>query len=145
MASKFGRSPGVAQTSAYFTVPSASMTKAARLLTPNISNAGNVSYNTPYALAASLLKSLNNGKFRFCSLLNLSRVKSESTEIPNTCALVLLYKAILSLTLQSSAVQTPVNARGKNNKTTGFAFCSSRLTFCFSVLKRENDGAFCPT
>ena len=99
-----------------------SITKAARLLTPCISNAGNTSYKTPNALAASLLKSLNKGKFRFCSSLNLPKANKESTETPNTEALVLLYTAILSLIEQSSVVQTPVNAKGKNNKTTFLPF-----------------------
>jgi hypothetical protein len=41
-----GRSLGVGQISAYCTTPSLSITKAALLLTPCISNEGNVSYKT---------------------------------------------------------------------------------------------------
>ena len=97
MASKLGKSPGVGHISAYCTTPFASSTNAARLLTPCISNAGNVSYNTSNAVAAALLKSLNKGKLSFCSSLNLPNANKESTEIPYTWALVELYAAILSL------------------------------------------------
>ena len=75
-----------------FITPSLSITNAALLLTPCISNAENVSYKTSYALAASLLKSLNKGKFRFCSCLNLFNTYKESTEMPNTCALASQYR-----------------------------------------------------
>ena len=63
---------------------------------------------------------------------------NESTDTPNTTALVLLYSEILSRTLQSSVVRTPVNAKGKNSTTTFFPFWSASDTLFLSVSKSEN-------
>ena len=61
IASKFGKSPGVAHTSSYCTVPSASITNAALLLTPCISKAGNTSYKTSNDFEAALVANTNVG------------------------------------------------------------------------------------
>jgi len=68
----------------------------------------------------------------------------ESTEIPNTVALVALYKPILSLTLHNSVVHTPVNAKGKNKTTTFFPFNVDKETGFLSVSNNVNSGAALP-
>jgi hypothetical protein len=50
----------------------------------------------------------------------------------------------LSLILQSSVVQTPVNAKGKNNTTTFFPFKSPNETGFLSVSNKVNCGAALP-
>jgi hypothetical protein len=52
---------------------------------------------------------------------------------------------MLSRTLQSSAVQTDVNACGKKSNKTFLPLNSCRLTLVFSELNKLKSGAVCPT
>jgi hypothetical protein len=65
----------------------------------------------------------------------------ESTEMPTTSAFREVYTFMLSRIEQSSVVQTPVNACGKNRMTKFLPLKSERETLFFSLLNKLNAGA----
>src|SRR5580765_3532200 len=93
----------------------------------------------------SLLKSLSRGKFRFCSFLNAASENDVSTLMPYTVAFALFSFAMLSRNVHSSFVHTPVNAAGKNARTTGCPFWELRVTSSRLSFINLKSGAFDPT
>ena len=71
--------------SAYWIIPSLSITKADRL-EKWVIPAKSSSKSTPKDLLTTLLKSEPRGKFKLFSFENLSKTKGESTETPTTSA-----------------------------------------------------------
>ena len=75
----------------------------------------------------SLLKSLSSGKFNFCSSPHAFSAKNVSTLTPSTLALTLFSALAESRNVHISCWQVPLNAAGKNARTTG-PFLSSSLS-----------------
>ena len=69
---------------------------------------------------------------------------NESTDIPTTLTLALLYICRLSLTPHNSAVQTLENENGKKSIKTGWPAKLAEFIFFLSLSKRLKVGAYCP-
>src|ERR1017187_9542579 len=118
MASKFGKSFGVGVCSLYWTTPFLSITNAERAaVSPTPASIGNT---TSYCLMTTLFKSLASVMPIFSFAAHAACANGLSTLTAMTSAPRPAYASRPAGRLHISAVQTPVNASGKNSSTVFF-------------------------